>query len=651
MNKSVVYFAQLTHEKEGVYQNNHIPLAIGLLSEFLKKDLDENVLVKLFKTPSDLNDSLLKENPSIVFFSLYMWNENLSLQFAKEIKKQNPGVLIVMGGPNISLIDEKNIDFLTENNFVDILVRGDGETLVREIAKKYYESKNIDKVKRITTGNIYSIIDGKPFIFNDEKDIKLGMKGNGELNEIPSPYLSGALDKFFTHGAIPLLETNRGCPFSCAFCQQGNKYFSRIRNYDTKRVQKEIEYIAKKIHEEKLKITILEMADANFAMYKRDGEFLDFVRIMQDKYSFPKEIWCSTGKNRTSLIVDNINKLQEGSILMRAAVQSVDKNTLEAIKRKNIKLETYFDFMDRYEKQGLATGADVMLGLPMESKSVHVQGFLTLIDKKITEFSALQTIQLKGTEMEKPEFINQYGIKTKFRVIPESHGEYNIYDSIAKIYECEKIIYQTNDLSFEDYLDCREFHFLLMVYHNTRLALPVYKVLDFLGINRSELLRVIYSLSHSSKELTKDFIIDTQKELLEDERVNFSKDEIEILTSNKIFRHLAVSLYKKQDMILSLLKEALLLIVKEDIVDDLLVIVKDSLLCIFSNDYEAVEKQIENKTLQKIFGNSFTAFVSKEQQNNIVFLKNTYIFEDDIINNIMYHLRPKNAVKTMSFMR
>ena len=42
------------------------------------------------------------------------------------------------------------------------------------------------------------------------------------LDEIPSPYLTGILDEFFDGRLVPMIQTNRGCPFSCTFCVDGS---------------------------------------------------------------------------------------------------------------------------------------------------------------------------------------------------------------------------------------------------------------------------------------------------------------------------------------------------------------------------------------------------------------------------------------------
>ena len=42
-----------------------------------------------------------------------------------------------------------------------------------------------------------------------------------DLETIPSPYLTGILDEFFETNLIPIIETNRGCPYRCTFIAQG----------------------------------------------------------------------------------------------------------------------------------------------------------------------------------------------------------------------------------------------------------------------------------------------------------------------------------------------------------------------------------------------------------------------------------------------
>ena len=50
-----------------------------------------------------------------------------------------------------------------------------------------------------------------------------------DLDSIPSPYLSGLCDKFLSSEFVPLVQTARGCPFECTYCQEGQEHFSGLR--------------------------------------------------------------------------------------------------------------------------------------------------------------------------------------------------------------------------------------------------------------------------------------------------------------------------------------------------------------------------------------------------------------------------------------
>ena len=68
------------------------------------------------------------------------------VKFAEEIKKHYKNTLIVIGGPNISLIKEKNIELLEKNDFVDILVRGDGEAVVCNMSHFIFFSATFNNI-------------------------------------------------------------------------------------------------------------------------------------------------------------------------------------------------------------------------------------------------------------------------------------------------------------------------------------------------------------------------------------------------------------------------------------------------------------------------------------------------------------------------
>ena len=66
-----------------------------------------------------------------------------------------------------------------------------------------------------------------------------------DLDTIPSPYLLGLLDPFGAAQAGAVIETNRGCPYGCTFCDWGSATLSRIRKFSLDRVFAELEWSAR----------------------------------------------------------------------------------------------------------------------------------------------------------------------------------------------------------------------------------------------------------------------------------------------------------------------------------------------------------------------------------------------------------------------
>jgi len=649
----------LTHETGSSLHNRHFPLSIGLISEFIKANI-KGVETFLFKRPSLLSKHVENNKPDIAMFGNYMWVEKLSLYYARCIKSIYPKTLIVFGGPNLSLVPERNIDFLKKNSFIDIVIKGDAEIVSMNIVKSFMENNyDIEKLKSLNIPNTTSIshISGKVFD-GDNKDFRLGI-GETSLEHIPSPYLSGAMDPFFEDNAIALLESNRGCPYGCTFCQQGTKYFSKIRYYNDVRVLAELEYIAKKVTKESIDMSEVEFCDPNFGQYKQDTKIFEHIRSMQDEYDYPKFIFSSSGKSQPERVLSNSKILKEGSMTIRAAVQSMNETTLKNIERKNLPIEVFKNL----SKEGIDTYSETMLGLPSETKQSYFDGIFKLIDAGIDEFSNHQTIMIKGTPMEFDDYKIRFGFKTKYRVIPECDGFYKVGKFNSRITETEEIIYETNTLTYEEYLECRKFALLVMIFHNTRLLRPIYLFLESKNLNRSELLKKIGDevVKNKSKinELVDNFLEDTKKELSDKDPIFKDKINIDELSSNKLYKYSTRALLYYKSEVLQLIENSLKIIFKLEKFDaeinQILNIVELSFLDTLSIDEEDVAEKLKEEinlteNLRKVYNaDCVRVSLSDFQKNKLIALNQMYRTKSDRETKMPYHLNTIGLIKSVNY--
>ena len=236
---------------------NYLPYSVGLLQAYAEKNLtapqNYNYLDPIFKRISIQEAIKHLSKVNIAGFSLYVWNERLSIEIMRQLKKDYPDILIICGGPQVPDHSEQ---FLRDNFFIDLSVHGEGEPTFLKLLETYpsRDWTNISGVSWISS-------DGS-FITNSKSE---RMK---DLSVLPSPYLSGVFDPLMGKNPasewLILWETNRGCPFPCTFCDWGSAIADRVYRFDLERIYSELDWFSKN------KIEFIFNCDANFGILSRD---------------------------------------------------------------------------------------------------------------------------------------------------------------------------------------------------------------------------------------------------------------------------------------------------------------------------------------------------------------------------------------------
>jgi len=215
------------------YQNPLIGLAA--LAAVLEKNGYEVAVVdcpRLDMTHEDLRREIARLEPDIAGITCVTTTFSSALQAARVIKESNSRALIALGGPHATFMDRQ---ILSEEPEVDIVVRGEGEQTILELASLVSDSclKGLHEVAGITFRKNGQIVQtpNRPFIQN--------------LDQLPFPaFKYFPLRKYRLFGKLVLpIVTSRGCSFQCAFCLVPQIAGNRFRARSPKNVVDELEWL------------------------------------------------------------------------------------------------------------------------------------------------------------------------------------------------------------------------------------------------------------------------------------------------------------------------------------------------------------------------------------------------------------------------
>ena len=238
----LIYLADLCyfHDWDNIQP---LPLNVGYIASYLKNK-HPDVSIEIFKDPKKLMDRISNESPDVLALSHYEWNSNLNLAILKYMKQKDANTITVMGGPNFNAVDFKWIsNFFQERHNLDAYIYGEGEwSFTRFIELLQDNDKKLSNIP-------FEELPGSIFYFDKKLNKMINNPTNFvermNLTDHPSPYLTGILDPFLADPHLaPIIETNRGCPYACTFCNWGNATQEKINQFSLETVKEEVKYIS-----------------------------------------------------------------------------------------------------------------------------------------------------------------------------------------------------------------------------------------------------------------------------------------------------------------------------------------------------------------------------------------------------------------------
>jgi radical SAM superfamily enzyme YgiQ (UPF0313 family) len=486
-----ISFACLKHDQHSC---NNIAFGLACVASYAIKEFGDRINVKLSQFPEDLKSQLENKIPRVLCFTNYCWNLNISCEFAKRVKQKSPETIIIFGGPNYPLLQSDQKEFLKAHPEIDFYVFRDGELAFTDLLKVLFEnnfdSEKIKKNRQKITQTHYLI----------ENEMVCGEIGPSimDLDEIPSPYLSGLCDDLLAQNLIPNIQTKRGCPFQCTFCEDGHSYHNKIRRFSFDRVKDELWYIAART-----KAPHVMIADLNFGMYAEDVDVANELALLQKKFGWPKFFGNLNGKNNKERVVHIASIINQTNY--SAAIQSTDQKVLKSIKRSNISKEKMLETTREAQKLGASSVSELILCLPEDSLQAHLRSNFDLMDAEIETIRTHQTVMLPGAEMSSKAERARFGTKTRFRVMPQTISSYNIFGEDFWCPEIDEICVANNTMPIEDYFEARCFNLTVEIFYNAAVCSELIKFLKFHQINASSFIHKVHLYLNENK--TKFLII------------------------------------------------------------------------------------------------------------------------------------------------
>lgn len=400
----------------------------------------------------------------VAAFSVSLWNEQLALEVARRLRARHPEALVVFGGCQVPFDGR---DYLARYPFIDLCVRGEGETTFKELLQARANGQDYTKISGLT------IRDGAG------STVTPNGQGPQNLDVFPSPYLEGTFDALVCEHAgmawQAIIETNRGCPFSCAFCYWGNALNQKYRLFSVSRVDAILQWISSH------KIQYVFNADANFGMIPQDQEILSRLIHWKQTTGYPEKFRTCWGKNSNDKIYQMAKRLHDADMdkSLTLSRQSQDPTTLQNVHRSNIRLDTYAALQQQANRDGVPVYSELIFGMPGETEQSWLQGLEELLHAGVqNQIFVYHCEILPNTAMADPAYLTQHGIVTQRVPLQAIHCQ---IPKAGEVEEFDRIIVSTATMPPDTWRRLTVLNWLFQLFHGMKCAFYPMVYLQMMG--------------------------------------------------------------------------------------------------------------------------------------------------------------------------
>ena len=366
------------------------------IAEYTINQNTENILADIYR-----------HRPDIAAFSCYIWNWNTIQELLPELPKLLPDTRLWLGGPEVSFHAEKILAQYTQ--LTGIMV-GEGEETFTQLVRFYHAPK----------GQLQDI----PGLV-----LPQGRTQPRELTDMSKlPFLYEDLGKF--QNRIIYYESQRGCPFKCAYCLSAIDKSVRLRDIET--VKKELQYFLDH------KVSQVKFIDRTFNCNAAHALAIWRYLLENDNgvTNFHFEIAADL---MTEEELEVLKQMRPGLIQLEIGVQSTNEQTLHAINRY-MSLEHLRQVVDKIHSfHNIHQHLDLIAGLPYEDYDSFVTSFNDVYAMRPQQLQLGFLKVLKGSPIE--EKAEEYGIVYNSRPPYEVlYSRWIPYDDVLRLKGIEEMV-------------------------------------------------------------------------------------------------------------------------------------------------------------------------------------------------------------------
>lgn len=371
----------------------NVPLAAAYLKLFaenqgLGSDFEIDILPAVdANTLGDraLAATIAKREPWLVGFTCYVWNIERTLWICQGLKRLQPQVKIILGGPEITadnswVLDSPDYDYAAigegEQTFAEFLARErDGGSSANRFSLPVLDAAIPGLYLPPPSGPRYDPARRPP-----------RRTPMPDINPLGSPYLSGILDA--AEEKMLLLETTRGCVFNCKFCYYPKSYDQQY-------------FLSPDLVRAGLRHAVERGVEEVFLLdptLNQRKDFADLLRLFAEenpgrRFKYFAELRAEGITEKTARLLREANFAE-----VEVGLQSIGRDAMNLMDRKN-NLRAFERGVRAMMAEGIEVKVDLIVGLPGDTVESIRRGMHYLRDNKLySDIQEFNLAILPGTE-------------------------------------------------------------------------------------------------------------------------------------------------------------------------------------------------------------------------------------------------------------